>query len=311
MSALYISMTVVLLLGGAALAAYAALSGDNKGIEDRLTDFAVKTRVRYSSGSYEAGSESRSAQALFRWMAQRLPQPKADSPHAARVSQMLVHAGYQRSRSVHIFHLIRLASTVGCGLVGLVAGMFVSASGPDAIFGLVIGVCLGSFAPSFVLSRKGRKRQAAIARQLTDVLDLLVVCVEAGLGLSEAIKTVGGECERQKQEIGAELSIVSAEISSGDSLGQALRSFSERTAVADIKPLAATLIQSEQLGAQVAPALRSISEAMRSSRRMRAEEAAQKTTVKILFPLVLLILPAMMSVIIGPAMIQLMHTLSQ
>jgi tight adherence protein C len=152
--------------------------------------------------------------------------------------------------------------------------------------------------------------QAAIARQLSDVLDLLVVCVEAGLGLSEAIKTVGAETERQNQEIGAELSIVSAEISSGGSLGQALRDFAERTAVADIKPLAATLIQSEQLGAQIAPALRSISDSMRNTRRLRAEEAAQKTTVKILFPLVFLIMPAMMGVIVGPAMIQIMRTLN-
>jgi tight adherence protein C len=311
MSALYISMAVMLLIAGAALAVYAALSSDNRGIEDRITDIGVKTRVRYSSGGYEAEFDHRSAQALFRWMAQRLPQPKPDSPHAERVSQMLVHAGYLRSSSVHIFHLIRLASTVGGGLIGLVCGMFLTRSGPDVIFGLAGGVCLGSFIPSYMLSRKGHKRQLAISRQLADVLDLMVVCVEAGLGLSEAIKTVGAECERQKQEIGAELAIVSAEISSGGSLGQALRNFSERTAVVDIKPLAATMIQSEQLGAQVAPALRSISEAMRSSRRMRAEEAAQKTTVKILFPLVLLILPAMMSVIVGPAMIQLMHTLSE
>jgi tight adherence protein C len=311
MSAIYVSAAVMILVGAAAVAVIAAFTQENKDIEDRITDMVVKTRVSYSAGNYDVGSGDRSAQALFRWMAQRLPQPKADSPHAERVSQMLVHAGYLRSSSVHIFHLLRLASTVGGGLVGLVAGMFLTSSGADVILSLAIGVCLGSFIPSYVLSRKGRKRQSAIARQLSDVLDLLVVCVEAGLGLSEAIKTVGAECERQKQEIGAELSIVSAEISSGGSLGQALRNFSERTAVADVKPLAATLIQSEQLGAQIAPALRSISEAMRNTRRLRAEEAAQKTTVKILFPLVLLILPAMMSVIVGPAMIQLMHTLSE
>ena len=94
-------------------------------------------------------------------------------------------------------------------------------------------------------------------------------------------------------------------------LGQALRNFANRSAVADIKPLAATLIQSEQLGAQIGPALRSISDSMRTTRRLRAEEAAQKTTVKILFPLVIFILPAMMAVIVGPAVIQIMHTLTQ
>ena len=141
------------------------------------------------------------------------------------------------------------------------------------------------------------------------MLDLLVVCVEAGLGLYEAIKVVGAEAERQKQEIGTELSLVSSEISAGASLGQALRSLAERTAVEDIKPLAATLIQSEQLGAQIGPALHASSDALRTRRRLRAEEAAQKSTVKILFPLVLFVLPAMIMVIVGPAMIQVIRTI--
>src|SRR5208282_2851960 len=105
---------------------------------------------------------------------------------------------------------------------------------------------------------------------------------------------------------GTELNLVSTDISAGASLGQALRNLADRTAVDDIKPLAATLIQSEQLGAQVAPALRASSDALRSRRRLRAEEAAQKTTVKIMFPLVVFVLPAMLMVIAGPAAIQIL-----
>jgi tight adherence protein C len=131
------------------------------------------------------------------------------------------------------------------------------------------------------------------------------------MGINEAIKIVGSETDRQKQEIGAELSMVSSELTSGSTLGQSLKNFADRTAVEDIKPLAATLVQSEKLGAAIGPALRSMSDSMRTSRRLRAEEAAAKTTVKILFPLVLFILPAMMSVIIGPAMIQIMQTLNK
>jgi tight adherence protein C len=104
--------------------------------------------------------------------------------------------------------------------------------------------------------------------------------------------------------------MVSGELSAGSTLGQALRSLADRTAVDDIRPLAATLVQSEKLGAQMGPALRSISDTMRTTRRLKAEEAASRTTVKILFPLVLFILPAMMSVIVGPAMIQIMRALS-
>jgi len=137
-----------------------------------------------------------------------------------------------------------------------------------------------------------------------------VVCVEAGLGITESIKMVGSEADRQGQLIGRELSMVSGELNSGAGLGRALRALAERTNIEDIKPLAATMIQSEQLGSRMGPALRALSDSLRSSRRMRAEETAQKTTVKILFPLVFFILPAMMIVIVGPAMMQILHAMS-
>ena len=100
------------------------------------------------------------------------------------------------------------------------------------------------------------------------MLDLLVVCVEAGLGLLEAIKIVGDETKAQQLVIGDELSQVAGEVNSGSSLGQALRALADRSGVADIKPLAATLIQSEQLGAAIGPALRAISDSIRSRRRL-------------------------------------------
>jgi tight adherence protein C len=101
---------------------------------------------------------------------------------------------------------------------------------------------------------------------------------------------------------------VAGEVAAGRTLGEGLRSLADRTAVEDVRPLAATLIQSEQLGAQVGPALRSSSDSLRTKRRFRAEEAAQKSVIKILFPLVLFILPAMIAVIIGPAIIEALNT---
>ncbi len=121
---------------------------------------------------------------------------------------------------------------------------------------------------------------------------------------------MGTECERHGQEIGTELSLVATDISAGASLGQALRGLADRTAVDAIKPLAATLIQSEQLGAQIGPALKSSSDALRQRRRLMAEEAAQKASIKILFPLVIFVLPAMIAVIIGPAMISVSNAVS-
>jgi tight adherence protein C len=211
---------------------------------------------------------------------------------------------------VRTFHFTRLASTAGTAFVALIASVAFGLHGIKPLGLMLVGAGVGAFVPSYYVGRKARQRQQEIANQLSDVLDLLVVCVEAGLGLSEAIKIVGSETERQNLTIGTELSIVSAELGAGSTLGQALKSFAVRTAVDDIKPLAATLVQSEKLGAQIGPALRSISDTMRTTRRLRAEESAAKTTVKILFPLVLFILPAMMSVIVGPAMIQIMRALT-
>jgi tight adherence protein C len=173
----------------------------------------------------------------------------------------------------------------------------------------MMGASVGAFLPGYYLNKRAKNRQLDIGRQLSDVLDLLVVCVEAGLGLLEAIKVVGNETESQHLVIGRELSQVAAEVNSGGSLGQALRSLADRSGVADIKPLAATLIQSEQLGAAIGPALRAISDSIRSRRRLQAEESAQKTTIKILFPLVLMILPAMLLIIVGPAIVQTVRTL--
>jgi tight adherence protein C len=128
--------------------------------------------------------------------------------------------------------------------------------------------------------------------------------------LFEAIKIVGAESELRKQELGRELAQVTSEISAGASLEQALCNLGERIAVEDIGPLAANLIRSEQLGAQIAQTLHASSEAQRMRRRLRAEAAAQRTTIKILFPLVLFVLPAMLLVIVGPALIQILQTLS-
>lgn len=310
MPAIYASLIVFVLFGAVSFAIYAAIYGINRPFEDRIADIGVKMRVAYGNPANVDMESDSFANALFRWVAKHLPEPEMDSPKVEKVAQTLIRAGYSGSHAFRTFQVIRLSSTVGAALVGLIAGLVLGLHGVKPLIVMLIGAAVGGFAPSYYIGRKARKRRDEIGSQLSDVLDLLVVCVEAGLGLSEAIKIVGAETQRQKQEIGTELTIVSGELAAGNTLGQALRSLAERTAVEDIRPLAATLVQSEKLGAQIGPALRSISDTMRTTRRLKAEEAASRTTVKILFPLVLFILPAMMSVIVGPAMIQIMRALS-
>jgi tight adherence protein C len=310
MSPFLIAIAFFFLIAAAAVSLYIAFAGGSRAVDERFADLAIKMRVSQGALEGDGPLDDNLLRMIFRWTSKRVPAPDLDTPQGEKLQQTLAQAGFIRSAAPHAYQVIRVMLAVGCGALALLVGILVHAdSVQPVLFGLG-GVGLGIFVPSYYINRKARIRQNAISRQLSDVLDLLVVCVEAGLGVFEAIKVVGTESERQGQEIGLELNMVASEISAGATLGQALRGLAERTAVEDIKPLAATLIQSEQLGAQIGPALHASSDALRNRRRLRAEESAQKASIKILFPLVLFVLPAMISVIVGPAMVQVVKTLS-
>jgi tight adherence protein C len=308
MSSFGIGIAVFILAGAAGGLLYFAIAPRSRVVEERFADLAVKVRVAQGlDGELEDQNLGRM---LFRWASKRIPAPDLDSPSGEKLQQTLAQAGYLKSSDAQTYQVMRVLLAIGGGVLGLLIGLIYHSSASQPLMFALGGVGLGIFIPSYVLGRRARIRQNNISKQLSDVLDLLVVCVEAGLGLFEAIRIVGTECERHGQEIGTELSLVTTDISSGGTLGQALRGLADRTAVEDIKPLAATLIQSEQLGAQIAPALKASSDALRTRRRLRAEESAQKASIKILFPLVIFVLPAMIAVIVGPAMIQVIKTLS-
>jgi len=310
MSSILISTAFFCLMSVAGLGVYVALYGSHRVFQERFSEMAIKLKLSEGEGRFDDSRESEGvARSLFRWALQKMPTPKA-SPSMEKMSHLLVRAGFLRSGTVRTFQLIRLIALALTGVIGLLVSMTLGLATGRVIVIVLGSLVAGYFAPLYYLRRRAQRRQKDISRQLSDVLDLLVVCVEAGLGLYEAIKIVGDETERYGQAIGTELALVSVEVAAGGSLGQALRNLAERTAVDDIKPLAATLIQSEQLGTQIGPALRSSSDSLRTKRRFRAEEAAQKSTIKILFPLVLFILPAMLIVLLAPAMIQAVRTLS-
>jgi len=308
MSSLFITVMFFCLLSAAGFGVYLAMFAKNRVIEERFTDLAFKMRIA-QGGMEDEEQQATIAAMVFKWASHRIPPPDLTTPKGEKLVQTLAQAGFIRSGAAQTFQIIRVFCGVGLAIVAFLLTLVFGAASGRVLLYTIGGLAAGLFVPSYYLGRRARKRQGAIAKQLSDVLDLLVVCVEAGLGLYEAIKIVGTEAERQKQEIGTELSLVSSEISAGASLGQAMRNLADRTAVEDIKPLAATLIQSEQLGAQIGPALHASSDALRTRRRLRAEESAQKASVKILFPLVLFVLPAMIMVIVGPAMIQVLRTL--
>jgi tight adherence protein C len=310
MSPLLLSSVVFLVLAGAATAVY--ISATNRRHVMRVQMHHVGSKARHdmaAAGVPIAADDPHMTRGLLKWAAQRLPHPKTVTPRDEKRAELFVQAGFKASR-VGLFRVCKIVS-IACGLLlGLIPSLAFGVHGSRVILLTILGAAVGGFIPGYYLNKRAKSRQIDIGRQLSDVLDLLVVCVEAGLGLVEAIKIVGNETKAQDLVIGHELSQISAEVNAGSSLGHALRALADRSGVADIKPLAATLIQSEQLGAAIGPALRAISDSIRSRRRMAAEEAAQKTTIKILFPLVLMILPAMLLIIIGPAIVQTVRTLS-
>ncbi|MGZ6174328.1 MAG: type II secretion system F family protein [Candidatus Binataceae bacterium] len=309
MGPLLISVVVFLVLAGAASAMYISATSGQHQMHSRMSQVGQRARVNMAAAGMPV-ADQQMTRALLKWAVGRLPHPKVVTRRGTKLHELLVQAGFKGSSGVAIFQLSKLAAAV-CGLLlGLIPSLAFGMRGSRVILLTIMGAAIGSFIPGYYLNKRAKNRQIDIGRQLSDVLDLLVVCVEAGLGLLEAIKVVGDETKAQELVIGYELSQVAAEVNSGASLGQALRSLADRSGVADIKPLAATLIQSEQLGAAIGPALRAISDSIRSHRRLYAEEAAQKTTIKILFPLVLMILPAMLLIIIGPAIVQTVRTLS-
>jgi len=152
--------------------------------------------------------------------------------------------------------------------------------------------------------------QESVRLSLPDALDLMVICVEAGQGMNAALVTVGREMQIHAPRLGEELRLISSEIRAGLTRATALRNFASRTGVEEARALCAVLIQSDRLGTSIAQALRVHAQSMRTRRRQRAEENARKTAVKLLFPLIFCIFPALLVVILAPAMIQIVRTLS-
>ena len=167
----------------------------------------------------------------------------------------------------------------------------------------------GFFIPRFLLKRQMQERQKRIRLGLPDALDLTVICVEAGLPLDQALTRVGSDLSHAHPELGDEFHLFDLEIRAGKPRVEALRNLAARTGVEDVRSLVGTLIQTDRFGTSVAQALRVHSDSLRTERRQRAEEQAAKTTVKMIIPLVLFVMPSLIFVTVGPAVIQLMRLL--
>ena len=219
----------------------------------------------------------------------------------SHVQRLLIRAGYRKPESVMVMRGVKLILPIG--LLALV--YFTGVYQENPFFIVAFAAIGGYLLPEFWLSRQVAKRQHIIRLALPDALDLLVICVEAGLGLDQSILRVSQELRVAHPELCEELDLVTAEIRVGKGRIEALRELANRTGVDDIKALVAMLIQTDRFGTSVAKSLRTHSEDLRTKRRQRAEEMAAKTTVKMVPPLVFFIFPALFVVILGPAIILL------
>lgn len=209
-------------------------------------------------------------------------------------------AGFRHTQDVDTF----LDAKLLCPAVGILIGSFAGIGGNLVPFVLVLGTA-GFFAPDIFLIWAASKRKTAISRSLPDAIDLLVICMEAGLGMDQAILRVAQEFESVAPELSDELLILCREQRAGKPRTEAWRSMADRVDLDNVRHFSNMLTQCERLGTPIARALAQFADALRTKRMMVAEEKAAKTTVKLLFPLVFFIFPAMFVVILGPAGISL------
>jgi tight adherence protein C len=196
-------------------------------------------------------------------------------------------------------------------LTGIVLAFLPSVpNGTGVLVLLLVAASIGYYLPNVVLSRIAQRRKREIFETIPDALDLLTVCVEAGLSLERALVKVATEIHIKSVILAQELQLVLMEMRAGFSKEKALRNFSLRIGVDDIDALVAMLIQSERFGTSIGDALRVYSENLRSKRRVIAEEAAAKIGLKLLFPLIFCIFPTLLMVLLGPAGIKIMRTFS-
>lgn len=221
----------------------------------------------------------------------------------------LATAGLRSDGAVSVYLGLKLVLTLVGGVIG--AFTFLQTNGISLKFWCVTGICagLGFYLPDFVLSFLRKRRQDSIFYTLPDALDLMVVCVEAGLGLDAAMRRVSQEMKSTAATLSQEFEMANLQIQMGRQRREVLHDLGVRNGVDDLRSLSAILIQADRFGSSIAQALRVQSDSMRTRRKQQAEERAQKCAVKLLIPLILFIFPGVFVVLVGPAGIMIARNL--
>jgi len=307
-------LTKVAIFGAVAAGAWMMLdifSSKNLRAEARLDDFQDPSRRRGEGRDGSRGVTKR-ADGMARLLAKASPRmAKPLQPTSAedvgKLRAKLNYAGFRTEAAPSIF----LGLKTLCLAVGFLAGggtlYFTKGATTEAIMYTVASAGVAFYIPEVVLWFFKRSRQDNIFFGLPDALDLMVVCVEAGLGLDQAMRKVSEEMKKTYAIIAEEFGLCNLQLQMGRARNEVLHDLGARTGVDDLKALSAILIQADKFGSSVAQALRVQSDSMRTRRRQLAEEKAAKTAVKLIFPLVLFIFPAIFIVLVGPAAITMVN----
>ena len=231
--------------------------------------------------------------------------PAPSTKKGSRDTLLIIRAGYRNPDTILTIRGLKIVFPIA----GLAAVYFTGLYRANPYMFVPLALLAGYLIPDFWLTWKVRSRQRRLRRALPDALDLLVICVEAGLGLDQALMKVSQELRITHRELSDEFQLVNLEMRVGKTRIEALHELGRRTGLDDIKSLVAMLVQTERFGTSIAQSLRVYSDDMRIRRRQRAEEMSAKTTVKMVPPLVFFIFPALMVVILGPAVITLIRQL--
>lgn len=291
--------TALLVWGGLSL-----LTAGGSPVERRLKSFATEAGLGDKKEHHQEGGFE------VRWLepAMKLALP-VDGWKRSEVRTQLVQAGIRNPKSLQYYFGLKLLLALGLPIFSLIPLLLLGYLGgierTILIFLLAVFALVGFYLPDYVVYRRKARRQLEFSEGFPDAMDMLVVCVEAGLGLDAAIQRVGDEIAVAHPELAIEFQLVSLELRAGKSREDALRALAQRTGIEEVQALVTLLIQAEHFGTSIAGALRTYANEMRSQRIDRAREKAAKLPVKLIFPIALFIFPALFLVVLGPAIVSI------
>jgi tight adherence protein C len=294
----------------ATVAVFLLVAGVTAFVALRASDWRIRAVERIAprpqTGSPFLPSPSLIWHDLINRVGSFVPASPKDLP---RLKRRLVRAGYRNPGAVRVFNGARAVTTVAGPLVALAMGLHSYWTMDNLLLGCGVGVVAGYMAPSQYVSLRIRRRQRAIEKALPNALDLMVVCVESGLGLDQTTIQVAKELQFAYPEICEEFTVMNLEIRAGKRRTEALHNLAERTGVEELKKLVAVLVQTDRFGTSISQSLRGHSDYLRVMARQKAEERAAKLAVKLVFPIFFCVLPSLFVVTVGPVLTRLIRDL--